>query len=374
MSLFEARVKSQLEPIGIQFSGDGDLAIRVKRPRFYKRAALQGSLGFGESYADGDWECDHLDKIVAHILRNSVGIGALPHLFLYLRSALFNMQTVVRAKRVAMQHYDITTNVFEWMLDPYLQYTCGYWPGANTLELAQTQKMDLVIKKLGLEAGDHLLDIGCGWGGLARYASERYGIKTYGLSISHSQLEYAAQLCEGLDCEFRYGDYRHLEEIYPQQFDAISIIGVTEHIGYKNYRSLYQVMRDRLKEDGLVLQHCITDMKSKKHTEPFTDKYIFPGGVVPSVAQLSEAMDSSFVLEDLHNFGADYDLTLMAWHRNLSSVKSKIINQPGLDERFYRVWEYYLLSCAALFRVRKAQLMQWVLSPKGVEDGYSRIS
>ncbi|MEE9447812.1 MAG: class I SAM-dependent methyltransferase, partial [Arenicellales bacterium] len=245
---------------------------------------------------------------------------------------------------------------------------------AKSLNASQTAKMDLVIKKLGLKSGDSVLDIGCGWGGFSKYAAEKHGIKMHGLSISTSQIKYAEKLCEGLDCTFKFGDYRKLAEIYPQKFDAITIIGVTEHIGYKNYKGLYEVMRKRLKPGGLVLQHTITHMASRLHTEPFIERYIFPGGMVPSMAQLSEAMKQSFVLEDVHNFSADYDTTLMAWHENFARARPKIEEMTHLGERFYRIWAFYLLSCAGMFRARKAQLMQFVLSPNGVEGGYRRIS
>lgn len=377
MSQFERWVRSQLEPLGIRFnsseSGSSELEIQVNHPRFYQRAALQGSLGFGESYADKDWDCEALDSIITRILQAKVPTGGLPHLWIRLQSGLLNMQTVLRAGRVARLHYDVDAEIFEWMLDPYLQYTCGYWKDAENLDDAQTAKMDMVVKKLGLQPGDELLDIGCGWGGFARYAAKKHGLKVSGLSISHSQLDYARASSKGLDCDFRYGDYRHLNEVFPQKFDAISIIGVTEHIGHKNYKTLYKVMRDQLKEGGLVLQHTISRMISTTHTEPFIDRYIFPGGMVPSVSQLSKAMAKYFVLEDVHNFGADYDPTLMAWYQRFRDAKPKVLAKKGFGERFYRIWKYYLLSCAGLFRAREAQLMQYVLSPKGVRGGYRRL-
>ncbi len=373
MILFERWVRSRLEPAGIRFNESGELNIQVNNAQFYRRAALLGSLGFGESYADGQWECDHLDKVIARILLYSVNRSGLAHIGIQLRSMLFNRQSVLRSKRVARQHYDVDTTIFELMLDPYLQYTCGYFANTDNLDQAQIDKMAMIIQKLCLKPGDSLLDIGCGWGGFARFAAENFGIKVSGLSISQSQLAYARTLCKGFDCEFKYGDYRHLHEIYPQKFNAISIIGVTEHIGYKNFKNLYKVMRSRLQEGGLALQHSITRMKSTVHVEPFIDRYIFPGGMVPSVEQLAHSMAGEFVLEDVHNFGADYDQTLMAWDQNMKLAQAKIEAMPGFGQRFYRIWSYYLQSCAALFRVRQAQVMQYVLSPQGVPGGYRRI-
>ena len=375
--MYKRWVIRQLESAGLTINNDQadpEYNIIVNDGKFYPQAALKGSLGFGESYAEANWDCLQLDKVVYRILKSEIEIRGFGHIGLGLRSIACNMQNKIRSMRVVEDHYDLDVEVFELMLDPYLQYTCGYWARAETAAQSQTDKMDLVIKKLGLKAGDSVLDIGCGWGGFAKYAAEKYGIKMHGLSISRTQLEYAEKLCTGLDCTFKYGDYRQLAQIYPQKFDAITLIGVTEHIGYKNYKGLYQIMRDRLKPDGLVLQHTITHMQSRLHTEPFIERYIFPGGMVPSLEQLSAAMKQYFVLEDLHNFSADYDRTLCAWHHNLRSEKDKILKAGHLSEHFYRVWEFYLLSCAGMFRARRAQLMQLVLSPGGVPGGYQRVS
>ena len=375
--MYKQWVNRKLRSAGLTINNDQadpQYNLSVFDEKFYTYTALKGSLGFGESYADGKWDCTNLDKVIFQILQHRIDTNGLAHIGLVLRSAACNMQNKIRAMRVARQHYNVDTDVFDWMLDPYLQYTCGYWAEAESLNEAQTAKMDLVIKKLGLSAGDSVLDIGCGWGGFAKYAAETHGIKMFGLSISSKQLEYAKKLCAGLDCTFKFGDYRHLPEIYPQTFDAITIIGVTEHIGYKNYKGLYKVMRDRLKPGGLVLQHTITHMKSCQYTDPFVERYIFPGGMVPSVEQLSTAMKSFFVLEDLHNFSADYDKTLCAWHENFKQARENIEQAGHLGKRFYRIWEYYLLSCAAMFRARQAQLMQLVLSPDGVAGGYRRVS
>ncbi len=375
--MYEQWVRKQLESAGLTINddqADPRFNLRVKDERFYRQAALKGSLGFGESYADAAWDCAQLDQVVYRILRSDIRNRSFFHLSLYLRSLLCNMQNRLRASRVAKKHYNVDSRVFEWMLDPYMQYTCGYWADADSLEQAQAAKMELIIRKLGLKAGDEVLDIGCGWGGFARYAAENHGIRMHGVSISRSQVAYAQNFCAGLECDIRYGDYRQLGELFPQKFDAISIIGVTEHIGHKNLRALHRIMRDRLKSGGLVMEHTIAHMESSTYTEPFIDKYIFPGGMIPSISQLSEAMNRYFVLEDLHNFSADYDHTLMAWHLNFSRARERIEQAAHLGRRFYRIWEYYLLSCAAMFRARRAQLLQMVLSPEGVSGGYRRVS
>lgn len=376
--MYKRYVCTELEKAGISINdsqADPRANLQVHDDRFYKLTALKGSLGFGESYAEGYWDCEKLDEIIYQILKSHLGEHrSVHHLLLYLRSIATNMQNRVRAIRVAKRHYNVSNRIFEQMLDPFMQYTCGYWHGADTLEQAQLAKMDLIVRKLGLKAGDEVLDIGCGWGGFSKYAAQHHGIRMHGLSISRAQVDYARNFCEGLDCIFRFGDYRELDKIFPKQFDAITIIGVTEHIGPKNLRRLHRIMRERLKPDGLVMEHTIANMHTSTHTDPFIDRYIFPGGVIPAISQLAGAMSDYFVLEDLHNFSADYDRTLMAWYQNFRQIREEVVGNQHLGERFYRIWKYYLLSCAALFRARHAQLVQLVMSPEGVGGGYRRVS
>ncbi len=371
---YQKYVTKKLQKAGVQLNDNGPDSINVIDKRFYKKTALNGSLGFGESYADRYWECDQLDVLIDRLLNSRVGISGLVDQINKARACILNMQSRVRSNRVAKVHYDVDTRIFEWILDPYLQYTCGYWKEAKTLDEAQRAKMDLVIKKLGLKQGDTLLDIGCGWGGFAKYAAQEHGLTVKGISISESQLDYAKKLCEGLDCEFKLADYRDLAQVFPMTFDGITIIGVSEHIGHKNLETLYRVMRERIKPEGLVLQHSITHMRRRVTAEPFINKYIFPGGSIPAMSQLATALSRHFVVEDVHNFGADYDKTLMQWHQNFHEAIPDVQKIDGFNDRFCRIWSYYLLSCAGMFRARDAQLMQFVLSPRGVRGGYQRIS
>jgi cyclopropane-fatty-acyl-phospholipid synthase len=269
--------------------------------------------------------------------------------------------------RVAHEHYDLSPELYMSFLDPYNQYTCGYFKNTDDLNVAQEQKLDLMCKKLQLTKGDRVLDIGCGWGGFAKYAAEHYGAKVTGITLSKEQLEYAKGLTKGLDVELRLQDYRDLNGT----FDKILICGMIEHVGYKNYREIMEVVERNLADDGLFLLHTIGYSRSVHATDPWIDKYIFPGGMPPSITQIGKSIERLFLVEDVHNFGAYYDKTLMAWFRNFDAAWPKFRAQYG--ERFYRMWKYYLLSCAGAFRARDIQLWQIVLSKKGVPGGYTSV-
>ena len=211
-----------------------------------------------------------------------------------------------------------------------------------------------------------LLDIGCGWGSLMGYAAAHYGVACVGVTVSREQVEWARQRYAGLPVEFRLQDYREVDE----RFDRIASVGMFEHVGHKNYRVFMSAVLRCLQPDGLFLLHTIGKNTRRGAIDPWVDRDIFPNGELPSVGQIGDALDDLFVVEDLHNFGADYDRTLMAWHANFEAAWPQFSERLG--ERFRRMWRYYLLSSAGAFRARDIQLWQWVLSPRGVEGGYRR--
>ena len=275
-----------------------------------------------------------------------------------LRQLLLNPQAPVRAFHVGERHYDIGNDVFEAMLDPTMSYSCGYWANADNLADAQRHKLELICRKLALQAGERLLDIGCGWGGLAHHAATHHGVEVVGITVSRQQCEFARHRCAGLPVRIEFQDYRELGG----SFDKIVSVGMFEHVGPKNYPIYFDTVRRVLADDGLFLLHTIGDYTTTTTTDPWIEKYIFPNSKLPSAHQLTEVLERRFVIEDWHNFGPDYDRTLMAWWSNFDA------GWPGLrnryDLRFHRMWKYYLLSCAGFFRARQGQLWQLVLSKR----------
>jgi cyclopropane-fatty-acyl-phospholipid synthase len=355
---------------GITINGNNPWDIRVNNDKFFERVLAQGSLGLGESYMDGWWDCQRLDEFFFRLLRSEVESKAKKNralLFQILSARLFNLQSKSKAFQIGERHYDLGNELFSNMLDSRMVYSCAYWKDARTLDEAQENKLELICRKLRLTAGMKILDIGCGWGSFLKYAAEKYKIQGTGITVSKEQVELAEKLCKGLPVQIRYQDYRDLAE----KFDCIVSVGMIEHVGYKNYRTYMEIVKNCLNEDGLFLLHTIGGSKSVKMVDPWMNRYIFPRGMLPSIKQLGSAIEGLFVMEDWHNFSADYDNTLMAWYANLEQhwdlLKSKY------PDRFHRMWVYYLLSCAGAFRARRNQLWQIILSPKGVIGGYHSI-
>jgi cyclopropane-fatty-acyl-phospholipid synthase len=357
-----------LDKASIKINGDNPWDMQLHAPGVPEQALARGNLGLGEAYMEGAWDAEQLDEFFSRLLgsRLTDNIQPLRLLRHVLAAKFLNRQNIKRSRQVGKIHYDLGNDFYEQMLDSRMTYTCGYWADADDLEQAQQAKLDLVCKKLQLRPGMRILDIGCGWGSFMAYAAENYGVEAVGITISMQQVAWAQEKYAHLPLEFRLQDYREINE----QFDAIASIGMFEHVGRKNFRQYMQVANRALKKDGLFLLHTIGKNMRRSTPDPWIDKYIFPNGDLPSIGQMGDAMDHLFRVEDMHNFGADYDRTLMAWFRNFHA--SWPLFAERLDVRFYRMWKYYLLSCAGAFRARDIQLWQWVLSKDGVPGGYRR--
>jgi len=355
-----------LAAAGIPLNGEEPWSIQVHNEKIWDRVISQKQLGFAESYMDGWWDCDQLDVMLTKLLSINV-LGMLkpsPALvFHVLRSYLLNNQTKRRAAENAKHHYNIGNELYSRMLDPEMVYSCGYWAKADSLAAAQEAKFDLICRKLGLQPGMRLLDIGSGWGGFLRYAVRNYGVQATGISPADNQINLAREKSEGLGIQFIQQDYRDLTG----QYDRIVSVGMLEHVGPKNYQTFFHKCDELLTRDGRMLHHTISSNITKQVTDPFFDRYIFPGGVLPSLAQLARAVENVFIIEDVHNFGPDYDRTLLEWHKNISAKWSEI---PQYDERFARMWSYYLLSSAAGFRSGNLQLLQCVFQRVGQRPTY----
>lgn len=348
---------------GISVNGDDPWDMQVYDPAVYRRVLTAGTLGLGEAYMDGLWDAEQLDEFFHRVMRcdlnETVTHGsATKKLLAFLHHRLVNLQSRRRAFQVGEQHYDAGNDIFEAMLDPTMSYSCGYWHQAESLDAAQQNKLDLICRKLELQPGERLLDIGCGWGSLARYAAEHYGVEVLGITISREQQHLARERCAGLPVKIELMDYRDLQG----RFDKAVSVGMFEHVGPKNYGVYFDQVREVLADDGLFLLHTIGNDITTEKTDPWIDRYIFPNGKLPSAKQMAAAVEGRFLVEDWHNFGPDYDRTLMAWWENFDAAWPEL--KARYDERFYRMWKYYLMCCAGLFRSRQGQLWQVVLGKR----------
>lgn len=366
---FKAFITDLLAQIDITVGGNRPWDLQVHDERFYPRVMTRGSLGLGEAYMDGWWDARAVDQFLYRVLTGHLNEKMRVDFSLALltiKGMVLNPQRL-HVREVAEKHYDIGNDLYSKMLDPYMVYSCAYWRDAETLDAAQEAKLDLICRKIGLKEGMRVLDIGSGWGGFLKFAAERYGIEGLGITVSKEQMAYANATRGDLPIETRLVDYMELGG----QFDRIVSIGMFEHVGYKNYPAYFGKVRELLTEDGLFLLHTIGGSLSRHSGEPWLEKYIFPHGMLPSPKQISRAVEGKLVMEDWHNFGADYDPTLMAWHERFEAAWPDLSATYG--ERFYRMWRYYLLSCAAIFRARWAHLWQVVYSREGVQGGYRSV-
>ncbi|HVN56183.1 MAG TPA: cyclopropane fatty acyl phospholipid synthase [Anaerolineaceae bacterium] len=367
----EKFIRELLDMVEIQVNGPNPWDIQVHDPEFYDRVVSQVYLGLGEAYLDHLWDCEAIDQFVDRALKADLDKkinGSWRLKWLLVQSKLFNRQSSAKAYEVGEKHYDLGNDLYCAMLDKRLNYTCAYWKNASNLDEAQEAKLDMVCRKIGLQPGMHVLELGCGWGAFAKFAAEKYGAHVLGVTVSKEQVALGMELCRGLPVELRLQDYREVEGKY----DRVISIGIMEHVGYKNYRTYMKTADRCLREDGIAFVHTIGSNESLVAADPWSDKYIFPNGMLPSIAQLSKAMEGIFVMEDWHNIGPNYDKTLMAWHANFERAWPEL--KQRYSERFYRMWRFYLLTSAGAFRSRTQQLWQIVMTRKGTPQPDCRIS
>jgi len=371
MANAETTIKDLLALAEIEVNGPHPWDIQIHNPDVYRRVLRDSTLGLGESYVEGWWDCEAVDQFIYRVLQVHLDekiIHESRFLVQALLARLGNRQSHQRAFEVGVKHYDLGNDLYEAMLDKRMAYTCGYWKNASNLDEAQEAKLDLVCRKIGAHEGMRILELGCGWGSFARYAAEKYGAEVVGVTVSKEQVALGSQMCKGLPVELRLQDYRDVSGVY----DSVISIGVLEHVGYKNYSTYMEVVNRCLKPDGVALIHTIGGNKTITHGEPWTDKYIFPNGMLPSISQLGKAMEKVFVMEDWHNFGPYYDPTLMAWVANFEAAWPQLKSKYG--DAFYRMWRYYLLTSAGAFRARYQQLWQIVFTRQGTPQPECRLS
>lgn len=363
----ESQLSELLQIADIKINGHHPWDIQIHHPALYSRVLKYGSIGLGEAYMDKWWDCERLDQFFDRIIHAHLDQKVKANYWLLMKLMLLkviNLQTKSRAFEVGVKHYDLGNDLFTAMLDRNMNYTCGYWKTATTLDQAQLDKLQLTCQKLQLKPGMSVLDIGCGFGALAKYAAEHYGVNVVGVTVSKNQCEYAQKNCAHLPVEIRLQDYRDVNS----QFDRIVSLGMFEHVGHLNYKTYMSVVNKCLKDDGLFLLHTIGGNVSCVSADPWITKYVFPNGMIPSITQIGKACEGLLVMEDWHNFGADYDKTLMAWYDHFTHHWDDLKNH--YDERFYRMWCYYLLMSAGAFRARDLQLWQIVFSKQGIHGGY----
>ncbi len=369
----ESIVRELLGLAEVEVNGKNPWDIQVHDSRLYDRLLRDSSLGLGEAYMDGWWDAETVDQLITRVLLVDLDArvrGNWRIALFYLRSKLFNQQSPSKAYEVGQKHYDLGNDLYCAMLDKRLNYTCGYWKNARSLDEAQEAKLELVCRKIGLDLnpGMRILELGCGFGSFAKYAAEKYGAQVLGVTVSKEQVALGMELCRGLPVELRLQDYRQVQGTY----DAVISIGIMEHVGYKNYHTYMEVVDRCLKPGGIAFVHTIGGDWSDTNGEPWNNKYIFPNGMLPSIAQLGAVLEKKFVMEDWHNFGPYYDPTLMAWTANFEKAWPELKKQ--YDERFFRMWRYYLLSSAGAFRSRRNQLWQIVFTRRGTPQPDCRFS
>ncbi len=355
----------------VEINGSNPWDIQVHNERMYERVLAQGSLGLGESYMDSWWDCERLDQFIHRVLSARLDKKIkknFPVLYEILIAKFFNRQAGKRTFTVGKHHYDIGNDLFTIMLDKYMCYSCAYWrKETETLDQAQENKLEMICRKIDLRPGMDVLDIGCGWGGFARYAAEKYHARITGITVSQQQVNLGRHFCAGYDVDIKLLDYRKLKG----KFDRVVSVGMFEHVGYKNHRKYMKTVKKVLKDNGLFFLHTIGNDVSAVCGDSWINKYIFPNGMTPSMSQISKSCEKLFVMEDWENIGVHYDKTLMHWYDRIRvSWRSLMKNY---DDRFYRMWSFYLLSCAGLFRARQAEVWQMVFSNTGVPGGYKAV-
>lgn len=379
--LFERSVTRVFDAADLEIGGARPWDPQIHDERFFRRVVLGGSLGLGDSYVEGWWDCEDLGAFFRRLLpararaRRFLGLPGLVH---GLRRRLLDLQTRRRARAVVDHHYDLPPALFETMLGSTMAYSCAYWRSgageAEGLDEAQRAKLDLVCRKLELSSDDRVLDLGCGFGSFSRYAAERYGCRIVAVTLSGSQARYAREFCAGLPVEVHHADYRDPSSwTGDQPFSKVASIAMFEAVGRRSFRSYMELVDRVLAEGGRWLLHTIGDDVCS--SDPWLHRHIFPNGELPTHGQIEGAVEGLFEIHDSHEFGADYARTLAAWEERFRRGWQELsAADPGrFDERFFRIWIYYLGCCRGAFLAADLYLWHVLFGREPAPRGYTPV-
>ena len=351
--------------------------LTVRDYRFFSRVVLGSDIGLGESYMYGEWDTDDIAGVIEFFIRNRHRLqdgnfkASLPTRALERLRYLSRANTPGGSRRNIRRHYDLSNDFFQTFLDKTMAYSCAIFKSADeSLEAAQKNKFHVIIQKARLQAEDHLLEIGCGWGGFAIEAVRRTGCRVTGITISREQYELARQRVReaGLQDRIRilFRDYRRIKG----RFDKIVSIEMLEAVGHENYGTFFRQLDRLLATDGIAVLQTISIPDQRydayRRTHDWIQKYIFPGGLLPSLTRLTQTMTrhSTLMVDHVENIGNHYATTLARWHRRFVAHEEQV-DRLGFDEIFKRKWAYYLKSCEAGFRQRALGDLQLVLTREG---------
>jgi cyclopropane-fatty-acyl-phospholipid synthase len=348
--------------------GDGgkgwpDVTLRIHSPAAERRILLNPRLGLGEAFMDGAISVDGEDIIglVEMVRRNNpwekggkIGEpGTTKKLLNQLARPFQQLNNLTRSLSNVAHHYDLSNDFYRLWLDEDMQYSCAYWAdGVKTLEQAQAAKKAHIAAKLHLQPGQRVLDIGCGWGGMALYLNRVAGVEVLGITLSEEQLKLARKRAEAAGVadkvRFELMDYRVLAEKAPGYFDRIVSVGMFEHVGVPQFDTFFRACANLMNDDGVMLIHTIGRMGGPGATDAFTRKYVFPGGYIPAISETLAASEKvKLIATDIENLRLHYGLTLREWYKRVQANRAAIITM--MDERFYRMWIFYLAGAATVF-------------------------
>ena len=333
------------------------IILRLLDKKLHYKLLFYPDLYFGEAYTDGTAKIengsltDFLEIALKNIGRNQTNI--LSQILNKLRGTyryLTNFNITKKSKKNVAHHYDISDDLYDLFLDPKRQYSCAYFKNENdSLEVAQNNKIDYIIKKLNLKPNQKVLDIGCGWGSLAIEIAKKTQCEVTGITLSENQYKYSINKAKELNVEnqvqFKLIDYRQLNE----KFDRIVSVGMFEHVGRKYYKTFFNQINKLLNDTGIALIHTIGSVNQPRDPQPWITNYIFPGGYTPSMSEITAPIEKSgLIISDIEVLRMHYSHTLRNWKERSLNNKSKVLTM--FDENFFRMWEFYLTSCEMSFK------------------------